>query len=246
VGGVELAGSAWLVTGGGTGLGRAIALAAARGGADVAVNYRASRAEAEETAAAIRALGARAAVVAGDVASEGEAVVARAADALGRLDVLVNNAGTTVFVPFADLAAIGEDDWDRIFAVNVKAAFLCARAAAARMREGGAVLNVASVAGLRPRGSSLPYAVSKAALIHLTRCLAVALAPRVRVNAVAPGLLLTRWGRRYPPEAVEAQRRATLLGRLATVEDTAAAAVALCCNDSLTGQVLTVDAGVTL
>lgn len=243
---MELKGSAWLVTGGGTGLGREIALLAARGGADVAVNYSRSQAEAEATAAEARALGVRAAAVRGDVAAESEAVVAAAVGALGRLDVLVNNAGTTVFVPFRDLDAISEADWDRIFAVNVKAAFLCSRAAAARMPEGGAILNVASVAGLRPTGSSLPYSVSKAALIHLTQGLAVALAPRVRVNGVAPGLLDTRWSAGHSREFIEGANRRSLLGHIPSLADTAAAAVALCLNESVTGQVLPVDSGATL
>lgn len=243
---MELAGSAWLITGGGTGLGREIALQAARAGADVAVNYSRSREEAEATAADARALGVRALAVRGDVAAEAEALVADAAQGLGRLDVLVNNAGRTVFVPFADLEAISEQDWDDIFAVNVRAAFLCARAAARRMSGGGAILNIASIAGLRPTGSSLPYSVSKAALIHLTRGLAVALAPRVRVNALAPGLLDTRWSAGHSPEFISRANRQSLLGHIASLADTAAAALALCRNESITGQVLTVDSGVLL
>lgn len=243
---MELKGSAWLVTGGGTGLGREIALQAARGGADVAVNYSRSQTEAEATVTALRALGARSTAVRGDVAQEAEAVVAAAVAALGRLDVLVNNAGTTVFVPFPELERLDEAAWDRIFAVNVKAPFLCSRVAARHMTAGGAILNVASAAGLRPTGSSLPYSVSKAALIHLTRGLAVALAPRIRVNAVAPGLLDTRWSAGHDPEFIAGENRHALLGHIASLADTAAAAVALCLNDSVTGQVLPVDGGASL
>jgi 3-oxoacyl-[acyl-carrier protein] reductase len=243
---LELRGAAWLVTGGGTGLGRAIALAAARGGADVAVNYSKSRAEAEATVAELQALGAKAAAIQGDVATEAASVVDRAAEALGRLDVLVNNAGTTVFVPFRNLDGISEADWDRVMAVNVRASFLGSRAAAKHMTRGGAICNIASIGGLRPAGSSLVYSVSKAALIHLTRGLAVALAPKVRVNCVAPGLLDTRWTAGHSREFIENENRNSLLGHIPTVDDTAAAAVALCLNESVTGQVLAVDSGATL
>ena len=243
---MELKGSAWLVTGGGTGLGRAIALLAAKGGADVAVNYSRSRAEAEQTAADIRALGVRSAAIRGDVATEAAAVVDAAAQALGRLDVLVNNAGTTVFVPFKNLDGISEADWDRVMAVNVRASFLGSRAAAKHMGDGGAICNIASIGGLRPAGSSLVYSVSKAALIHLTRGLAVALAPKVRVNCVAPGLLDTRWTAGHSREFIENENRNSMLGHIPTVEDTAAATLALCLNESVTGQILAVDSGATL
>ncbi len=244
---MELKGSAWLVTGGGTGLGRAIAQLAARGGADVAVNYSKSKKEAEETAAEIRELGVRSAAIRGDVATEAAAVVDQAAQALGRLDVLVSNAGTTVFVPFSNLDGISESDWDRVMAVNVRAAFLGSRAAAKHMSaRGGAICTIASIGGLRPAGSSLVYSVSKAALIHLTRGLAVALAPKIRVNCVAPGLLDTRWTAGHSREFIENENRNSMLGHIPTVEDTAAAAVALCLNESVTGQVLAVDSGATL
>lgn len=233
--------AAWLVTGGATGLGRAIALRAAALGARVAVNYRRSQEAAKLTAAEIGGI-----AIPGDVATDAARIVDEAAAALGRLDVLVNNAGTTVHVPFGDLDGISAADWDRIMAVNVRAAFLAARAAARHHVR--AILNVASVAGLDPRGSSLPYSVSKAAVIHLTRGLAVALAPAVRVNAVAPGWLDTGWWEGHGSIAERRQRsvRNSLLGHVPTVEDTAAAAVSLCENESITGQVLVVDAGARL
>jgi 3-oxoacyl-[acyl-carrier protein] reductase len=234
---MDLRGGRWLVTGGGTGLGRAIAVAAARGGARVAVNYRRSRDAAEATAAEIGGL-----AIQGDVATDAVRIVEDAAAALGGLDVLVNNAGTTVHVPFRDLAGIAEADWDRIMAVNVRAAFLASRAAAGHGAK--AILNVASVAGLHPRGSSLAYSVSKAALIHLTRGLAVALAPATRVNAVAPGWLDTPWWQGRGD--IERARGATLLGHVPSVADTAMAAIFLCLNESITGQVLPVDSGANL
>ncbi|HVB11469.1 MAG TPA: SDR family NAD(P)-dependent oxidoreductase [Bacillota bacterium] len=230
-------GGTWLVTGGGTGLGRAIAVMASRQGARVAVNYSRSREAAESTAAEIGGV-----AIQGDVATDAARVVEEAAATLGGLDVLVNNAGTTVHVPFRDLDGISESDWDRIMAVNVRAAFVACRAAAKHGVR--AILNVASVAGLHPRGSSLPYSVSKAALIHLTMGLAVALAPHTRVNAIAPGYLDTGWWRgRGDPERAG---RATLLGHVPTLADTATAAVSLILNESVTGQILTVDAGANL
>ena len=248
---MELARKAALVTGGGTGLGRSVTLALARAGCAVAVNYPgADEAEAQATAAEARALGVMAMAVRGDVSREDEvaAMAAQAHGALGRLDILVNNAGTTVFVPFPDLDALHMDDWDRIMAVNVKGAFLCARAAAPYMRQtgGGRICNVASISGLKPGGSSIPYSVSKSALIGLTRCLAVALAPDILVNAVAPGTMPTRWGIRLGDDAFDTYAERALTGRIVTTDEVAQAILALLTNDSLTGEILPVDGGYLL
>lgn len=190
-----LAGRVALVTGGATGIGRDVALALAERGADVCIGYSRSGGEAASVAAQVAAHGVRAHAVRADLACEGAAMalVQACQRALGRLDILVNNAGTTTWVPWSDVGAIDDDTWNRILAVNLTAPFACARAASALMGEGSVIINVASMAGLRPRGSSIPYAVSKAGLIHLTRCLATALAPRIRVNAVAPGNVRTDW-----------------------------------------------------
>lgn len=245
---MELRGKAALVTGGGTGLGRAIALGLARDGADVAVNYSRSEREARETVAELEALGVRAFAVQADVSAP-EAVqrlIAEVAERFGGLHVLVNNAGTTKFAAFADLEAIAPEDWDRIMAVNLKGPWLCTRAAAPILRAagGGTVLNVASIAGLQPSGSSLPYSVSKAGLIHLTRGLALALAPQIRVNAIAPGFMVTRWGMLWTEEARASAAARAALKRHVGIEDAADAALALIRNDSITGQTLVVDAGV--
>jgi NAD(P)-dependent dehydrogenase (short-subunit alcohol dehydrogenase family) len=192
-----------LVTGASTGLGRAIALALAAEGARVAVNYASSQAEADETAAQA---GGRA--FQADV-SDPDAVRRLVADVereLGPVDVLVNNAGTTKYVPFADVESVTPELWERILGVNLVGAFLCVQAVVPGMRERGfgKIVNVASTSAFNAEGSSIPYAVSKAGLVHLTRCLAEALAPAVQVNAVAPGWMHTPWVDKYmPPELVQ-------------------------------------------
>jgi 3-oxoacyl-[acyl-carrier protein] reductase len=238
-----------LVTGAATGIGRAVALRLAGQGLAVAVNYSRSQAEAEDTLAEVRRRGVPGILCRADVADDAavRAMVARCAEELGGLDVLVNNAGTTRFIDHTDLEALTDEVWDEIFGVNLKGAFHACRAAAPLLQErSGAIVNVTSVAGLSGQGSSIPYAASKAALNSLTRSLARALAPRVRVNAVAPGPVLTRWLADHA-DAVERSVRATPLGRAATPEDIADTVVFLALGTSLmTGQVLVVDGGRTM
>ncbi|HLJ54130.1 MAG TPA: SDR family oxidoreductase [Chthonomonadaceae bacterium] len=244
---MDLRGKTALITGGGTGLGREIALQLAAEGMDLGIAYSRSADDAEQTAADARALGVRADTLRGDLAATADALrLVRELDALfGRLDLLIHNAGTTRFIPFPDLDAVDEAAWDEIFAVNTRAAFFLSQAAAPIMRRngGGQIITTSSVAGIAARGSSLPYAVSKSALIHLTKCLAVALAPDIRVNSVAPGLLETRWAAVHPPERLEAMKQGALLNRHPGVGDTAAAFVMLAKNESITGQTIVVDAG---
>jgi len=246
---VDLTGRAALVTGGSGDLGRAIAIALAEAGADVAVTWLGFREGAIETCRQVEKRGRRTAMVQLDQrdATAIAPVVDTAAAELGRLDVLVNNAGWNIGVPFRDLDGLTADLWDHINEVNLRGPFFLARAAARHLRARGAgrIVNVASVAGLRPAGSSIAYAVSKAGLIHLTRCLAVALAPEVTVNCVAPGLMEgTRMAKRLPAEVVESTRRLAVLQRSTAVEDVAAQVVAFCRADSVTGQVLNIDGGV--
>jgi 3-oxoacyl-[acyl-carrier protein] reductase len=201
---MRLQGAIALVTGGGTGLGRAITLALAREGVRVAVNYSRSESDARATVAEVEQMAGQAVAVRADVSDEADvrAMVAQVVERFGRLDVLVNNAGVTRYIPLKDVDAVRAEDFDRILAVNVKGAFLCAQAAAPYLRRdgNGKIVNVASTAGLAPEGSSVPYIVSKAGLIMLTTCLAKALAPDIQVNAVAPGYLETRWLGMYFPE----------------------------------------------
>lgn len=249
---MELREKTAIVTGSAVGVGRATALALARRGANVVVNYARSEEEAKETAGEIERLGARALVCRADVASDAEvrAMVAQALEAFGSVDVLVNNAATTVFVNFADLDGLAEGDWDRILAVNLKGPFFCARAVAGPMKAAGqgAIVNVASVAGIRAVGSSIAYAASKAGLINLTVALARVLAPEVRVNCVAPGFIDTRWLRQGLGPAFEPVRQATAertpLRRVATPDDVAQVILGLIESaDFVTGQTMVVDGG---
>jgi NAD(P)-dependent dehydrogenase (short-subunit alcohol dehydrogenase family) len=177
------------------------------------------------------------------------AMIAAATERFGRLDVLVNNAGTTHFIPHPDLDALTEAVWDDILGVNLKGTFYCCRAAAPELRKTkGAIVNVASIAGHRGTGSSVAYAVSKAAVLQLTRSLAIALAPDVRVNSVSPGLVSTRWFRKhFGDEAGEKQEAsfatATPLGAIANPDHVAQAVMSFIENDIITGQDLVVDGG---
>jgi 3-oxoacyl-[acyl-carrier protein] reductase len=245
---VDLKGTAALVTGGSGDLGRAIAVALADAGADVAVTWVDYKQGALETMRLVAERGRRSAMVQldqSDTASIAPAVETAVGE-LGRLDILVNNAGWNTGVPFRDLDALTVDIWDHIQEVNLRGPFFLARAAARYLRAHGAgrIVNVASVAGLRAAGSSIAYAVAKAGLIHLTRCLAVAMAPEVTVNCVAPGLMEgTRMMKRLPAEVVDSTRRLAVLQRSTGIEDVAAQVVAFCRSDSVTGQVLPIDGG---
>jgi 3-oxoacyl-[acyl-carrier protein] reductase len=245
---MNLAGRAALVTGGSGDLGTAISLALARAGTDIAVAYVGNVDGAAKTVAAVEGLGRRAAAVQLDQADADsiDEAVGAAARALGRLDVLVNNAAWNIGIPFAELDKLTVDVWDRIYATNVRGPFQLARAAAAHMRQQGAgrIVNIASVAGLLPTGSSIAYASSKAALIHLTRCLAVALAPTITVNCVAPGLVEgTRMAQRIPPDVTDHLRKTVVLGRVAEAGDIADQVVTFCRADTITGQVTVIDGG---
>jgi 3-oxoacyl-[acyl-carrier protein] reductase len=238
-----------LVTGSATGIGRAVAVRLARQGLAVAVNYSRSEKEAEETLAEVRGHGVPAILCRADVADEKavEEMVGRTAADLGGLDVLVNNAGTTRFIDHRDLAALTAEVWDEILGVNLKGTFFCCRAAMPHLRERqGAIVNVSSVAGLQGHGSSIAYAASKAAVNCLTKSLARAFAPAVRVNAVAPGPVLTRWLADHMDQ-VERSLQGTPMRRAATPDDIADAVVFLALGTTLmTGQVVVVDGGRTM
>ncbi|HUY73538.1 MAG TPA: SDR family oxidoreductase, partial [Candidatus Dormibacteraeota bacterium] len=186
-----------LVTGAARGIGRSAALELARHGYDVAVNYSRSKDAAQVVAGEVERLGGRSLLVQADVADEAEvvAMVGRVKGELGRLDALVNNAGTTVTTPPSDLAGLDMSEWDRIFAVNVRGMFQVARACVPLLNESdsAAIVNLSSIAGLRPGPQPFPYAASKAAVANLTRTLAGALGPKIRVNAVAPGWMVGEW-----------------------------------------------------
>jgi len=238
-----------IVTGGGTGIGRATSLALAERGAAVAVNYSRSAREAEETARLIRDRGGCAVAVRADVSRDEEvrAMADRVADEFGSIGLLVNNAGITRHIPMNDLEAATEEVWDELLDVNVKGMFFCARAVAPYMKRsgGGSIVNLGSIAGTTGLGSSLPYAVAKAAVHGLTRSLAKALSPDIRVNCVVPGAVATRWweGRE---EQMKKLAPKLLLQRIAEPEDIARLICAALEQEAMTGQLITVDSGQTL
>jgi ketoreductase RED2 len=241
----DLEGRVALVTGSASGIGAATARALARAGASVVVNSRSSREAGEALASE---LGGR--YVQADVAedTQARALVEEAAAVHGRLDVLVNNAGTTVRIPHADLEAATPEVWRRILDVNVLGAWNVTVAAVPHLRRapgGGCVVNITSLAGVRPVGSSIPYAVSKAALNHLTLLLANVLGPEVRVNAVAPGLVDTPWTADWDAERA-AVRAGAPLRRSGSPDDVAAAVLGVVASPYQTGTVVLVDGGLHL
>jgi 3-oxoacyl-[acyl-carrier protein] reductase len=252
---MDLMGKAAIVTGAGTGVGRATSVALARRGCAVLVNYSRSQEGAEKTAAEVAALGVKSRPHRCDVADDAgcRGMVETAVREFGRLDVLVNNAGTTTFIPHAELDRVSDDDWSRILAVNLKGPFQMARAARSAIEAsgGGEVVNVSSVAGIIGTGSSIPYCASKAALNNLTLTLARVLAPKIRVNAVAPGFIAGSWlraglGPAYEP-IKQAMEQRSVLGRVCSAEDVAEAILSLVTgSDLVTGHVLPVDGGMLI
>jgi 3-oxoacyl-[acyl-carrier protein] reductase len=246
---MKLSGKVALITGGGTGIGRATALLLASEGADVAVNYSRSKEDAEKTVAEVEALGRKAIAIQANVAEDAScrAMVDTVVSELGRLDILVNNAGTTRMVPLDDLESLTEEDWDTIMGVNVKGTFFCCRAAIPRMKAngGGQIVNTASIAGTTGQGSSIAYSASKAGIICMTQSLAVSQAPEIQVNAVSPGLVETRWVEGWE-ENNAGHARGTPMRRNAVAEDVAEAILGFILNPFTTGQNLVVDGGRSL
>jgi 3-oxoacyl-[acyl-carrier protein] reductase len=246
-----------LVTGGAGGIGAAVVRSLAKAGiSGIAINYRKSRQEAEELAREIARSGVKAVAVQADVQNDEQvrAAIAEIGETCGRLDIVINNAGVTHWVNLADLAGLTDAIWDEIFDVNVKGAFRCARAAAALLEASqGMIVNVSSISGvLAPSTmSSLAYGTAKAALIYMTRGLAVAMAPKVRVNCVAPAFTDTPWmsqhfGADYQQVIANASAGYPLQ-RIASPEDIAGAILGLITGgDFVTGQTLIVDGGLSL
>ncbi|HUK06768.1 MAG TPA: SDR family oxidoreductase [Stellaceae bacterium] len=248
---MNLRGAVALVTGGNGGLGQRICHALAKEGAHVAVVYAQSREQAEGVA---RELASRyqvnAAAFACDVTDGAavERVVREVNGRYGRLDILVNDAAFNKAIPFTDLDNLTFEVWDKIMAVNLTGPLRLIKAAAPVMKaqKRGRIVNIASIAGLGPTGSSIAYAVSKAGLIHLTRCMAVALAPETLVNCVAPGLLEgTRATANLRPEQVERSATGSLLKKAADKDDCADMVVAMCRSETMTGETVVIDAGRT-
>jgi 3-oxoacyl-[acyl-carrier protein] reductase len=238
-----------LITGGATGIGKEVALGLASQGVNIVINYSRSEKEAAETAKLVGAKGVKCITAKADVANDKQvrAMTDDIVGKLGRLDYVLNAAGITDFVPMTDLEGLKEEYWDRALAVNVKGVFFACRAAAPHLKKtGGAIVTVTSIAGITGKGSSIAYAASKAAAISVTRSLAQVLAPEVRVNSVAPGIVLTRWcaGRE---DHVKRLGGSTPLGRCCSPEDVAQVVVPLLlAADLVTGQTIVVDGGAIL
>ena len=247
---MDLNGKVALVTGGGTGVGRAIVLQLARLGAAVAVNYSKSKDEAEAIAKEAQGYGVRALAIQADVADEShvQRMVDQVTQRLGPVEILVNNAAFTRFTDLSDLHALSQEDWNRTFAVNVNGTLYCTRAVVPSMKAKawGRVVNVSSVAAFTGGGSSIAYCASKAAILSLTRSFAKVLGPEITVNAVAPGLIETRWvaSMKRLDEFRESWKKDSALGKVLTPDDVAEVVVSLIASMSLvTGQTIIVDGG---
>ncbi|HEY9532405.1 MAG TPA: SDR family oxidoreductase [Burkholderiales bacterium] len=242
-----------LVTGAATGIGRSAVLALGRAGYDVALNYSSSEAAARETAAEAQRAGAKTLLVRCDVSDEAgvRAMLKSVAEKFGRLDVLINNAGTTASWKPRDLESLSLEEWDRVFAVNVRGLFQVTRAAIPLLKQSkGCVVNTASIVGLRPGPQPLPYAASKAAVVNLTKTLAWNLGPDIRVNAVAPGWMEGDWMKRMLKDKYEdlmgKRAKATPLKRVVSADDVAETMMSLIhSNRFVTGEVIVVDGGFT-
>lgn len=237
-----------VVTGGTGGLGWRICRSLAAAGMKVALVYVHSEQKATQYVGELRQAGATAIAVKADVtAQEGvNAIIEQVEQELGPICALVLNAAYNTWIPFAELEQLDEAIWNYSLNFNLTAPFLAMRriGSAMKKRGEGRIVTISSVAGLYPAGSSMAYAVSKAALIHLTRCMAVALGPAVLVNSVAPGLMEgTRMTDNLAHEYVERSRAASVLGRAANKDDVADAVLTMVRTDSITGQTLVVDSG---
>ena len=250
-----------LITGAAGGIGREHALMLASHGAKIVVNdlggdmsgQGEDLTQAQKVVEEIQAMGGEAVVNGGNVASftDAKAMIDQAIDTYGDLNILINNAATTNFLRFDDLDALTEDHWDRVLQTNVKAPFYMVRAARRWLEastEGGEIIHITSIAGMTGNGSSLAYCASKAALINMTLSMARILAPKIRVNAVAPGFIADQWtqqglGERYGA-AVQTHTQKALLGKVSEPEDVAMAVLSLITgSDMITGQNLVCDGG---
>ena len=246
---MDIKGCTAIVTGGTGGLGNRLARKFAEAGANIALVYKESDDKAEEIAAELRGPDTRVVPIAADLSTQSgiEAMVTRTDKEFDSIDILVNNAAMNIWGPFSELDTMTLELWNEIINMNLTGPFLCAKAVADAMKDRGhgRIINISSGAGLKPGGRSIAYAVSKAGLIHLTRCLAVALAPEVLVNCIAPGMLEdTRMTANLDPQYAETVRRGSLLRHSASKSDVADQAITFARTNTITGQTIVVDSGV--
>ncbi|MEA4971905.1 3-oxoacyl-[acyl-carrier-protein] reductase FabG [bioreactor metagenome] len=243
---MEIKGKVALITGGGTGVGKGVALRLAQEGTNICINYAHSEKEAYEAKAEVEALGVKCNVYKADVSNDEDdkAMIEAILKDFGQLDILVNNAGRTHFVNHSDLEGMKSEYFDDIFALNVKGTFFMCRAAAAALKKShGVIINITSIAGVTGLGSSIAYAASKAAEISITKSLARVLAPEVRVIGVAPGIVLTRWVDGHS-DHIDKLAGETPLQKVAEPADIAQTVYALIAHaDFVTGQNIIVDGG---
>jgi 3-oxoacyl-[acyl-carrier protein] reductase len=249
----DLTGKTALITGAASGIGLAAVEIFSRCGATVALNHLPDDPRGPAAVERLKGEGRQVIAAVGDVSRPGQAerMVASAIDALGRLDFLINNAGTPATptpIPFSDLDALTEDFWSTILTTNLIGPFRCAHAAVPALKAArGAICSTASIAGVQGSGSSIPYATSKAGLINLTRSLARTLAPEIRVNAVAPGFVDSPWNKDWPADRKQTSIERTPLKRACKPEDIAETMFFLCAGAAMiTGQTVIVDGGLTL
>ncbi len=245
----DVKGKVALITGAATGIGSSVAIMLAEKGANIVINYSKSAKDAEDTLKEVQGLGVEGITCQADVSKDAEVcqMVDKVIERFGRLDILVNNAGTTNFVELHDLEGLKEEHWDRAFNTNSKAIFFVSRACAEELKKNkGCIVNTTSIAGQTGRGSSMAYAASKAAGISITKSLALVLAPEVRVNSVAPGIVTTRWVE-GKEDHVKKLSEGTPIGRPANAEDVAEVVLSLITSAGLvTGQTIVVDSGFTI
>ncbi|CAG8057458.1 unnamed protein product [Penicillium olsonii] len=267
----SLAGRNVLITGGSRGLGALSVEKFASEGSNIAINYMSNKETADKLASDVaNKYNVKTVVIQGDAGVKQDCinVVHAAIEQLGGLDIIISNAGWTKITKFSDLDAMDDDDWDKCWSVNVKSSLHLFKAALPTFNanpEGGVFLITASVAGVAATGSSLPYSVTKAAcklpspgfffffffcisnshytVVHLMKCIAQTQGAKVRVNSILPGLLLTEWGQRFPPEAIQSWIDRTALKRAPEVEDCADMFITLAKNASITGQAIVIDSG---
>ncbi|KAF2656860.1 short chain dehydrogenase/reductase [Lophiostoma macrostomum CBS 122681] len=247
----ELKGRNVLVTGGSAGLGEVICYTFAKQGCNVAVNYFNRFDPAEKVRKECESHGVKAVLVKADMCDTKDVKrsVEEATEKLGGLDIIIGNAGWTKFTEFGDLDAMSEEEWDRCWSANVKAPLTLLKAAKETFNanpEGGVFITTNSIAGNSQGGSSMPYAVTKAAQIQLIKCLAATQGPKIRVNTVLPGFLDTEWGRKYPQSTIDAVKDKAVLKHETYLQDCADAFVAIARNTSMTGQKMQIDAGLNV